>query len=279
MASPKPPAWLTESNSVVKLLENPCNAPWMVYAETAIPVIGAAVIRLFTFGMTDVIRGAARPRALRNQSKKGNRGRRGRGGAGIPEVGSLIGKTLGGGEQLEGRKVSDGVKNLWILDGAIQRGLWYWLIADVISDSFYNWSTAIMGSSCGEQPQVGNALCESIENATFFTPGNAWASIPTGLIQYQTEGAFSQFGAHWNSGRWFQGVSAIQAQQALLPGGFIQIGVRLESGEIVPIASGSSGQSQNVIATVEGLSNPQILHYRTNGGSFEGKAYSTTFGF
>lgn len=279
MAKTKHPNYIDKANSVTSLFTNPCNAPWVVYAETALPILGTAVIRLFDFGMGDIIRGAARPankRVSRHFRRPGKNWKRF---SGIPELGNIVGKTLGGGEVLNQRKVSDGIRHLWVIDGIIQKYLLRWLIADIIQDSYYAWTTAIMDTSCGKQPQKGNAFCRTIDNATFFTPGNAWASVPTGLVDYQEDGAFARFGAHWGSGRPFVGISVLKGSQGLLPGGYIQVGIRASDGGHAIIGSGATNDPQNVFAVLESSGPPIIFDYRTNGGSFVGEGYSTTFAY
>ena len=76
---PRPPSWLDQINTVVKFIDNPCDAPWAVYFETALAPAGRALLTLLTFGLDDVIRGFARPKGLRS----GRHGRRGKRSSGI----------------------------------------------------------------------------------------------------------------------------------------------------------------------------------------------------
>jgi len=166
----KHPGIIDKVNYVVRFMENPCNAPWVVYFELAGPPLGKAIITLLSFGMDDIIRGFFKPKGLRS-GRHGRRGRRGKGGKfRLPEIGEEIGKRLPGAEEAKGRSVTQGVKNLWLIDGVLQRVLYYWLIVDVTATFFYDWATLINESAyCRSQP-YGAGLWQ---NGEFFLVGLA----------------------------------------------------------------------------------------------------------
>ena len=62
MPSPRPPSFIDKVNGIVKFIQNPCIAPWVVYVELAAPAAGKAVLTLLDFGFDDVVRGALRPK-------------------------------------------------------------------------------------------------------------------------------------------------------------------------------------------------------------------------
>jgi len=74
---------------------------------------------------------------------------------GIPEVGELLGRHLPGATVLEARQVSKAEKFLWRVDGLAQRGLWYWMIADIAEDFTVNWTTALYQSEECRGIEVG----------------------------------------------------------------------------------------------------------------------------
>src|SRR5690606_41018058 len=41
------------------------------------------------------------------------------------------------------RKVSQGVRALWFIDGVIQRLLWWWLVIDLTTDFLYEWTSLV----------------------------------------------------------------------------------------------------------------------------------------
>jgi len=144
----KVPDYLKGFNGIVRLIENTCDDPWTVYVESAFPALGQAFLTIIAFGMDDVMRGYFRPTKSLRSLRHGRRGRKGgkKGPKGIPEVGETIGKKLPGADHFRNRPVVQGVKMLWVVDNVVQRGLWYWLIFDVINNFFYDWATAIMES-------------------------------------------------------------------------------------------------------------------------------------
>lgn len=279
MAKTPKKSFLEKANAVTKLWHTPCKVPWIIYAETLFPILGNAVMRLFTFGTTDIIRGFARPAAVRTKHhfRRGEKNWRRK--KGIPELGNLVGRSIPGQEEFAQRKVSDGVKHLWIIDGFIQRALLYWLIADIVNDAQYIWSSAIMERACGKEPQFGDAYCKSDDNITLFSVADSWITPPSGNIIYQDLPTVSRFAAHWNGGKPFSCYTGISAIPWLIPGGFIQIGVKDDNGQEIILGSGKKNEFQNVGAMVESWGAPVIFDYRTNGGSFLGTVYSVTFGF
>lgn len=207
MAKVKKPSWIQKVNGVMSFIENPCNAPWVVYAELALPAATDVVIELLSFDFPDVVRGALRPRGLRGHRhfRKGARG--GKGSGGIPELGEIVGKSIPHSATARGRHVSQGVKNLWILDGVIQRVLWYWLIVSLTTDFFYEWTTAVMRSEyCSKQGQ-GNAFAQA-DNAILTNTFGGWSGVPSPDIHYATGYAYAQHGLAGNSEAPFVGIGS-----------------------------------------------------------------------
>ena len=144
-------------NAIVDFIESDCRPGWDVYVETLWPALGQAVLVLLYFGLDDVLRGYFRPgggrgigglgRASRRQPRPTARMRaKGALKGGIPELGELFGKNLPGATVVKARNVGSAQKFLWHVDGLAQRGLYYWMIADVTSDFIINWTTGIMES-------------------------------------------------------------------------------------------------------------------------------------
>jgi len=137
------PGFFDQVNYIAKFVSNPCDAPWTVYIELFFPALGKAILALLLFGMDDVMRGYFRPKGVRGpwHRRKGRKGRaRFRG---VPEIGEAIGSRLPGAEIVRGRSVSHGVRHLWMVDGALQRVLWYWLLIDVLVEGLYQWTSMI----------------------------------------------------------------------------------------------------------------------------------------
>lgn len=276
----KPPGYIDKVNGVMSYLEHTCDLNWMLYLELAAPAAGHALLTLVEFDFADVVRGALRPRGLRSH-RHGRRGRRGgRGLPGIPEFGELIGKNIPGSNDYRGRQVSAGAKQLWILDGVIQRLLWYWLVVDVTIDFFYEWSSAIMQSEYCHEEYTNHCHWQSADDATFFKGGEPDWPIPSTTLVSNKGIATAQLGIHWNGGLSFTAIDAIQATPGLIPGGPLTI--RTKVGGVVTQNSGAeynaNNDSQDAL-TSQGSQGPLVVTtYGTNGGSYIGKSDSFTFG-
>lgn len=277
---PKQPGFIDKVNGIINYVENPCDAPWIIYFETALPALGTAILTLLDFGFDDVVRGALRPRGLRTR-KHTRRGRRGRSRfGGIPELGELIGSSLPGAQEAKGRSVTQGVKNLWIVDGVLQRILWYWLVVDVTVEFFYAWASAINESVFCKKTGMGAAYYKSADDATFFSLGNFWTSPPSNIKVYERDGAEAKAGAHFNQGRSFSGITTIKATPLGIGPGPLELRAIDSFGNIV-----GSGTPQNnpdgtvsVVLQRPSFSGSVFYSYRTNGEGYVGVCDSITIG-
>jgi len=182
----KVPEYLKGFNGIVRLIENTCEDPWTLYVECAFEPLGDAFLTLLTFGMDDIMRGFFRPTKALRSSRHGRRGRKGGRGKGIPEIGDTIGskvekKTTGG--FFSERPVTQGVRMLWVVDGVVQRGLWWWLIFDVLNDFFFDWATAIMESHEDDDCEPARVLAHGDSDVTHALFG--WNSPWAPEIKYQ----------------------------------------------------------------------------------------------
>lgn len=161
------PSFGDKVNGIVRFIEDPCEAPWIVYLELAREPALKALLTWVTFGLNDVMRGYFRPKGVRG--RRHGRGK-GKGGAragpiartlrrvpGIgDDVGDFIGKRLPGANELKQRHVSQGVKNMWFIDGVLQRGLWWWLVIGMTTDFLYEWTSLLQQSEfCKRTNQDG----------------------------------------------------------------------------------------------------------------------------
>lgn len=128
--------------SVLRFLSSECDAPMMVYLETLPGALVDPLLTLLDFGLDDVVRGALRPKGIyscRRAKKRKSKWSK----YGIPELGEEIGKRVPGTEELRSRRVGSLERSLWIIDGAIQRALYWLMIADLITDFAYGWVSGI----------------------------------------------------------------------------------------------------------------------------------------
>jgi len=145
------------ANAVVDYFESDCNPDWHLYVETLFPAAGTAVLALLEFGLDDILRGYFRPAGGRGFGGLGRASRRYRSPTkaqrargllkgGIPELGEMTGRKLPGAKLVQARKVGNAEKFLWKVDGLAQRGLWYWMVADILEDFTVNWTSGLMRS-------------------------------------------------------------------------------------------------------------------------------------
>lgn len=153
------PTSLDKVNFIRFWLSNPCEFPLAVYFETAWPALGKVVIALLTFGMADVVRSFFRPKGLgghKRRGRKGDRGKKRRNA--IPELADTVASHIPGAKEMKGRSYNANTKELWLLDNAGQRALYYLMIVDVVLDFWYEWQSAIIRDDRSKCAGLGRAL-------------------------------------------------------------------------------------------------------------------------
>lgn len=189
-------------NGVTKFFSDTCQPPFTVYVETLWIPLGHLTLGLLSFGLSDILRGYLRPRGVYRIARTGRRRPRTRLGrflaGGIPEIGEMIGKRLPFHDTLAARRISAGVRTLWIIDGFIQRILFWWLIFDLVTTFAYEWTTLIGESeACDQQHLTGSFLCSM---AAYVCGRDARSNLPCGTLEKQWGTAivgstFATFGA------------------------------------------------------------------------------------
>ena len=234
---PRPPGIIDRVNYVIESLNNPCNAPWAVYLETAGPAALDALIALVCFDFLDIIRWLFRPAGIRSGRHLG-RGRRGKKRprrAGLP---TRALRKLPGVSALQNRKVTNGVRTLWVIDGIGQRLLWWWLVIDVATGFLYNWTSAVRKTEFCQMADSGGAALNT------GPPGGVLAIQGWQGVAYQNDayqrGAVSinQGGGSVGPGR-YQVVASYQMQN--LTQATTQCGLRI----IIGTAAGSGPQGES----------------------------------
>lgn len=184
---PKQPTWIDKVNFIRMYVTQGCNFPLWVYVEHGGKAAGNMILTLLSFGMDDIIRGYFRPKGVR--SGRHGRKRRGKGRAKnlIPEVGEMIGKNLPGADDVQSRKFSQGYRTLWMVDGQIQRGLYYWLIVSVVTDFAYDWMSGILKDDRSYCPWTGRFSRWHEDEAV--VPISGWQSMSAANLNYEEGGA------------------------------------------------------------------------------------------
>ena len=189
----RPPGIIKRMNYVVETFNNGDDLPWAVYAETALPAFLEVWVAIICFDILDVVRFIFKPSGLRtgHHLRRGRKGRnkRGRKGLGRRLVGKLPIFSL-----LQQRHVTNGVKNLWIIDGIGQRLLWWWLMADVASAFVYNWTTMARKTERGQLLlSPGNGLSEGPPSGVLAIQG--WQGVLYSSNAYSTKGVSINLGS------------------------------------------------------------------------------------
>jgi len=93
----------------------------------------------------------------------------------IPELGEEIGKRIPGARLIKASRVMRATRFIWVLDGLIQRALYYFMIIDLLSEFLYAWSSAVLRAA----PGCGAALyCRGGTYGDSGAPG--WHQLLTG---------------------------------------------------------------------------------------------------
>lgn len=141
---PKNPDFFDKVNYVIDAWSCGCEAPWYIYVETMGPAALKAFITFSTFGWDDVLRGYWRPRGMgRGRHGRRRRPKHGRFRLHWPEWGEEIGKKLPGAEEVKGRHWGELGKNLWRIDSHAQLALFWWMVADIVNDFAFDWTSQL----------------------------------------------------------------------------------------------------------------------------------------
>lgn len=174
---PKPPGILDKVNYVITRWEDPCEAPWTVYLETMWPAALKMVVTLLISDLDEAIRGYARPARAMRSRRFGRKMRRGGRLTFLRRIGGILsfdyfnefGKRFANAKDVRARHVSNGVKNLWIVDGVLQRVLWWWLVIDAVSEFAFQWTSLLYQSEKCREANAGVGLSENPVELTLWS--------------------------------------------------------------------------------------------------------------
>ncbi|MDT7949426.1 MAG: hypothetical protein RQ897_13895 [Thermoflexus sp.] len=146
-----PERYYRRLNTIVDMFEWYCQDHALVYIQTMLPALGGAVLALLSFDWDDVARGFLRPSGPYARKSLVFDPRKAKWEWEIPELGEEIGKRIPGAKLIKPSKIWGKTRFLWVIDGLIQRVLYYFLIIDIVTEFLYNWSSAVLRalSECG----------------------------------------------------------------------------------------------------------------------------------
>jgi len=179
---PVKPGYFDKVNYIIDSWSTFCDAPWYIFIDTMGPAALEAFITLASFGWDDVARGYWRPKGLGRRWGK-RKGRRKGYRRGFPEIGEEIGKRLPGADRVKNRRWGALGKFIWRIDILAQRALFYWLVADVTIDFFYNWTSLLYETVWCKQSGLGRF---SWAKPTYQThAGFTWSVVNIPVMDYQ----------------------------------------------------------------------------------------------
>lgn len=156
-----------------------CGPTWAIYFETLLPALGTALLMVIDTSVTDVARSVFRPWGYRWPHKR--RGRKGkRGGAGFPQSEEILAEIIGGEGLVDTRAYSAGAQNLWRIDALGQEIGYYFLVADIVDEFYFNWISGIVArrpSNCG-----GVHMCRTGGGDITGTGSGEWVPINLGTL-------------------------------------------------------------------------------------------------
>ncbi|MEM1544697.1 MAG: hypothetical protein QW795_08450 [Candidatus Bathyarchaeia archaeon] len=132
-------------NTLIRFASFACDdLTWWIYVETAMKPLGELVLALIDFDWDDILRGFLRPTGIRSRPGvlselaesflvKFE----------IPELGEVIGAHLPGARIVKRFTSHPATRALFKIDAMAQRALFYWMVLDVTTDFFYNWSLGL----------------------------------------------------------------------------------------------------------------------------------------
>ncbi|MBW8018008.1 MAG: hypothetical protein FVQ82_17705 [Planctomycetes bacterium] len=194
---PKPPwknAWyVTKLNYVVDAWAAPCEAPWYIIVETMGPAALKALITFATFGWDDVFRGYVRPKQLRRTGKMKKPFRIKGVPIYFPEIGEWIGKRLPWARRFQAIVYRSGSVTMWRIDSVLQRGLFYWLVADIAVDFFFNWTSQLYATEWCKFSDLGR-VSHTNEQTEIIGAVSEWRDFNVMGVDYAVPPIF--FGVH-----------------------------------------------------------------------------------
>ncbi|HDZ44102.1 MAG TPA: hypothetical protein ENH80_09190 [Phycisphaerae bacterium] len=182
---PKPPIdpdSFDKVNFVIDAWTTGCDAPWYIYVETMKPALLTAFITLITFGWDDVIRGYFRPKGLYKRRTAKRKGRWTRRLPRFPEIGNTLGKQLPMAQPLTGKQWGTLGKTLWRIDGVMEQVRFFWLVASIVEDFVFDWTSLLYESYWCQDDPPGRFSYQRI--GWFVINADSWKLVGFGTEDY-----------------------------------------------------------------------------------------------
>lgn len=166
---PEIPGLEEKVDFIYSQLVDPCDAPISVWIEKMWVPLGKLVLEWYAFDVQNMIIAFVRPgraifgrRGRRHWGGRGHKSKRGRFWRAIYgvlefDISEFVGKHFPGAKVVRARNVSPGVVQLWLIEGVIERFLFYWMVIDLTTDFVYRWQSAV----------AQTAWCHARDDAVF----------------------------------------------------------------------------------------------------------------
>lgn len=157
-------------NAIVDFWIDPCDAPLHVYAQTALPFLGAAALVLVTPDFREILQTYVEPGGYTgcSRNRRAARARRtdtlwqrtgGRLRLGIPDVDGFIAARLPGRSWFEGRKHSLPERMSWMIFNQFERVAFGIFLVDLTGRAIYAWHSALMETEFCKERELQAAKC------------------------------------------------------------------------------------------------------------------------
>jgi len=175
------PNTINRVNAIIDFWSDPCEAPWDVFLQTALPAAGEAAMAVIDFDLGQFNRAFFSPGNRRSR----RHGRPGKKSGGLADCllnpSECLGKrlrTLAGNRP---RRAGKGEKFLWAIDDVLQRGLFWWMVLDVGEEFLFNWQSAMMRTEFCQAKNDG--VVKAGPKDEFWSTLGGWAPRAVGPLQ------------------------------------------------------------------------------------------------
>lgn len=171
---------------IVHFIENPCNEPWMVYVEAAVPWANKAAMQILGVDLMQSVRTGLNPGELRTKrhsrggynSEDSHKGTR----VGMPDPYEYIGhhyhEAIGG---FIDANATAGTRAIWQVTNMVERGMWEYFLLDVGSNFLYHSLADARRSKYCRRPYSGDAM-RSGPHVSLGVLG--WQAMAVGPLKY-----------------------------------------------------------------------------------------------
>lgn len=171
--SPKIPSFIKEIQFITYYLMNPCDAPVMLYFETARPIAGEIAVALLEFDFVQFIKNIFKPKWMRSgrHTRRGKRGNK-RGG-GIPELADMVSDVIDPGKDVRPNRWPLGPTMLLEITEHLDRAFWTVFLVEMVEALTFNSVIGVIESGKAHCPNMGRLLRQG-EYATVSGVGPIW---------------------------------------------------------------------------------------------------------